>query len=406
MGRHIDALFGRNTFKASKLKPIVGLAISRLAIFKNQRQARSNIARSDVVQLLNLGHHERAFIRVEQVIKEQSMLQVFVMIEGYCHILNERAGLIVKQKVCPDELDEAISSLLYAATKCGEFPELQKIRSILTSWFGDEFAVQAIELSNKTGSNRKIVQMLTTRQPSLDKKFKVLKEIASENGISLENEERSFIIKQEKLAVERKSNRPKVERQDKSGMSEINDNCLILPEGTEKVKNLSDSMKGRLYKDVADAAQEAFESAAYAALAARAAVELSRAESLDPDDKISPESQFGRVLNARDSINTRQQTSWEIYTSEIENMNIVLTFENLPQIQSCQSLADDEEIHMTSMDNMFEQQKDVSGIKRSSSNLSSESSLNSAENIQTATSSPDINGWTIAFDPSDDEKDS
>lgn len=64
MGRHIDALLGRNTFKASKLKPIVSLAISRLAIFKNQRQARSNIARSDVVQLLNLGHHERAFLRV------------------------------------------------------------------------------------------------------------------------------------------------------------------------------------------------------------------------------------------------------------------------------------------------------------------------------------------------------
>lgn len=60
-------------------------------------------------------------------------------------------------RVCPDELDEAISSLMYAATKCGEFPELQKIRSILTSWFGNEFAVQAIELSNKTGSNRKVI---------------------------------------------------------------------------------------------------------------------------------------------------------------------------------------------------------------------------------------------------------
>ncbi|KAK1374574.1 Regulator of Vps4 activity in the MVB pathway protein [Heracleum sosnowskyi] len=404
MGRHIDALLGRNTFKASKLRPIVSLAISRLAIFKNQRQARSNIARSDVVQLLNLGHHQRAFLRVEQVIKEQNMLEVFVMIEGYCHILKERAGLIVNQKVCPNDLDEAISSLIYAATKCGEFPELQKIRSILTSWFGNEFALQAIELSNKTGSNRKIVQMLSTRQPSLDKKLKLLKDIASENGISVENEEISFIVKQAKLAVERKSNRPKVERQQKSGMSKINDNCLILPEDTEKVKNLSDSVKGRLYRDVADAAQEAFESAAYAAVAARAAVELSRTESLDPDNKISPESQSGKVLNARDSMNTRQQTSWEIYLSETEDMNIVLTSENFPQIQSCQSIDDDDEIHMTSMDNMFKQQKDVSVIKRSVSNISSESSLDSGENIQSATSSPKINVRTIAFNPSDDEK--
>lgn len=157
------------------------------------------------------------------------------------------------------------------------------------------------------------------------------------------------------MAVERQSNRPKVERQEKSGMSNINDNC-------SKVKNLSDSVKERLYRDVADAAQEAFESAAYAAVAARAAVELSQAESLDPDKKISPQSE--KVSNARASTKTRRQTSWEIYSSKIENMNIVLTSENFPQIESCQSIADDEEIHMTSMDNMFKQQKDVSGIKR------------------------------------------
>lgn len=41
----------------------------------------------------------------------------------------------------------------------------------------------------------------------------------------------------------------------------------------------------RKYRDVADAAQAAFESAAYAAAAARAAVELSRSESTDPDDR-------------------------------------------------------------------------------------------------------------------------
>lgn len=53
----------------------------------------------------------------------------------------------------------------------------------------------------------------------------------------------------------------------------------------------SESRKARKkYRDVATAAQEAFESAAYAAAAARAAVELSRAESpdSDPDDTCGP----------------------------------------------------------------------------------------------------------------------
>lgn len=63
MGKKLDALLGR-TFKAAKFKAIVNLAISRLAVLKNQRQARLRHARSDVLELLQLGHQERASLRV------------------------------------------------------------------------------------------------------------------------------------------------------------------------------------------------------------------------------------------------------------------------------------------------------------------------------------------------------
>lgn len=62
--------------------------------------------------------------------------------------------------------------------------------------------------------------------------------------------------------------------------SQLNKVETALPNKIEKVLSLSESMKvRRKYKDVADAAQDAFESAAYAAAAARAAVELARSES-------------------------------------------------------------------------------------------------------------------------------
>lgn len=57
----------------------------------------------------------------------------------------------------------------------------------------------------------------------------------------------------------------------------------ILESNTEDEK-FTESTKGRKkYKDVADAARDAFESAAYAAVAARAAVELCKSESRDED---------------------------------------------------------------------------------------------------------------------------
>ncbi|MCL7022074.1 hypothetical protein MKW94_012723, partial [Papaver nudicaule] len=193
MGRRIDALLGRN-FKVAKLRNLVNLSVSRLAVLKNQRQVRCTHARSDVVQLLNLGHQDRALLRVEVVIKEQNMLDVFGMVESYCHLLLERSVLIGNSKDCPHELDEAISGLIFAASRCGEFPELQEIREMFTSRYGKEFTARAVELRNNSAVNRKIVLKFSTRQPTLEDRMKVLKEIASENGITVHLQEDSPVI--------------------------------------------------------------------------------------------------------------------------------------------------------------------------------------------------------------------
>ena len=59
--------------------------------------------------------------------------------------------LLNLDRECPDELKEAISSLIFAASKCGEFQELAKISSMLTKRFGKEFATNAVDLCNNCG---------------------------------------------------------------------------------------------------------------------------------------------------------------------------------------------------------------------------------------------------------------
>ncbi|XP_052185933.1 uncharacterized protein LOC127797252 [Diospyros lotus] len=255
MGKKLDALLGRG-FKANKFKSLVNLAVSRLAILKKIHRARCSISRSDVLQLLNLGQHDHALRRVEQVMREQNMLDVFDMVEGYCHLLVERISLI-EQQACPEELKDAVSSLLYAATRCGNFPEIQKMRVIFTSRFGKEFAARAIELRDNCGVNPNMVEKLSTRQPSLENRVKLLKEIASTNNIVLQIEEEasSRVLTEENLDREQKQKHPELEH------------------------NSVENEARRKYKDFAEAAEEAFRSAAYAAAAVRVAVELSRSES-------------------------------------------------------------------------------------------------------------------------------
>lgn len=325
MGKKLDALLGRN-FKADKFKPTINLAISRLAVLKNQRNVRLRQSRSDVLQLLQLpDKHQRALLRVEYVIKEQNMLDVYDEIEGYFNLLVERIHLIAQQRECPDELEEAASGILFTASRCGDFPEIQEIRAILTSRFGKEFAARAIELRNNCRVHPKIITKLSTRMPSLESRMKVLREIASENNITLQLEQVSSTIDEEQVTKEEKQN------QHKSEIKQDENVHILVNEG--KSDEFSESFKGRKkYKDVADAAQAAFESAAYAAAAARAAVELSRFQSHDPDDdddhnSLSPRTR--KVLDRHNSAKAMSPLKGEELNKNAEELGKVISSSNL-----------------------------------------------------------------------------
>ncbi|OMO80186.1 hypothetical protein CCACVL1_13135 [Corchorus capsularis] len=340
MGRKLDALLGRN-FKTSKFKTLVKLAISRIAIFKNQHQVRFSHARSDVIELLNLGHHDRALLRVEHVIKEQNMVDAFAIMESYCHLLLERVMLIQKNKECPEELKVATACLMFASSRCGEFPELLHIRGVVQSTFGKEFVVRAIELRNNCSVHPKIIQKLSTRPPRMEIKLKVLKEIASEKGITLHLE------LEEELDVNGKQDESIAKKSANSDDSdEQKDTAIELPMISLDEK-LSESMKARKkYRDVAAAAQEAFESAAYAAAAARAAVELSRTESQDfdsDDENGSSPKKGGSTHKKGPFYETPEFPGQEVS----EPSNNALVFEKIHPIENDSSESEGEEIEET-----------------------------------------------------------
>ncbi|XP_039146160.1 uncharacterized protein LOC120283527 [Dioscorea cayenensis subsp. rotundata] len=224
MGKKLNAVLGRSTKQTSKLKALFGLCVSRIAILRKQHQTRCLQARGDIAQLIQLGHQDRALSRAEQVIKEQNLLDVFVVIEGYCNLLTERIALLEYQIECPDELIDAISSLIFAASRSGELPELQDIRRKFAVKFGREFASAAVDLRSNCRVNPMMIQKLSTRQPSLESKSRIIREIALEKGIQLNGEELPVEIKE----VETKMSTSKIGRNlsrhykdDSSGVDQV-----------------------------------------------------------------------------------------------------------------------------------------------------------------------------------------
>ncbi|XBH85934.1 hypothetical protein VPH35_073726 [Triticum aestivum] len=167
--------------QTAKLKSLLGLAVSRIAVARQPRLARRSIACSDVSQLLVLGHLDRALHRAEQVIQEDNMLEAFGIIELYCKRLIEQAEQLDKPEECGEELREAAASIMFAAGWCGDLQELLFARTILADKFGGDFAVAAKE---GTGIVDPIlVWKLSGNTTSMELKKKLTKEIAAENNI-------------------------------------------------------------------------------------------------------------------------------------------------------------------------------------------------------------------------------
>ncbi|KAI3516755.1 hypothetical protein L1887_15764 [Cichorium endivia] len=181
MGKKVGALACWKS-KTSEIQTILNRAISHLAILKRRRLAISKIARLDVMQLLRLNDHQQALSRVEKVIEHQNMLDVYDMIYAHCHFLIERIDIIEQSNDCPGDMKKVVSDILYAAPRCGQFPELQEIQRILTSRFGKDFANDAIELTRNHGVSQKMIQKLSPEKSSFEDKMNMLTGIVKENG--------------------------------------------------------------------------------------------------------------------------------------------------------------------------------------------------------------------------------
>ncbi|CAK9167611.1 unnamed protein product [Ilex paraguariensis] len=257
MGKKLNALLGRHS-KNSKLKNLANLAISRVDNMKKQHHVRRTQARSDVIQLLDLDHHDHALLRVEHVIKEQNMFDAFVMIEKYCYLLMEGVVQLENRKSPDHEFKEVIPTLIFAASRCGGFPELQQIREIFTSRFGKEFAACAVELKNNCGVNPKMIQKLSTRQESLESRLKMLKQIAWNRGITLHLEDDTPVITKEKDIYQKHQQLESME----DATLNPREVGVIAQEISEEItedEKFSDLMKAlKEYRDVAAPAQYTF----------------------------------------------------------------------------------------------------------------------------------------------------
>ncbi|CAL0303910.1 unnamed protein product [Lupinus luteus] len=118
--------------------------------------------RKDLAELIHNGYEDAALKRVNQLIQDERLAIAYEM-------------------DCPVDINEAVSSLIFASARCGDLPELCVIRKLFGQRYGQEFATAAVELYPGNLVNKQLQENLSVKSVPDDLKYKVIDKIVIDN---------------------------------------------------------------------------------------------------------------------------------------------------------------------------------------------------------------------------------
>ncbi|XP_016494705.1 uncharacterized protein LOC107813904 [Nicotiana tabacum] len=171
-----DIFFGWR--KASKCKNLIKRVECRLKLLKNKRSCIIRQLRDDLSELLRNGHYEIVTERVEQLFMDEKMVAVYDLLENYCEFIIHNLPYIRRHKDCPNDINEAVASLIFASARLGDLPELVMIRKLFGERYGQRFETSALQLLPGNLVSHQIKDNLCTNCVSDEEKYRLVDEIA------------------------------------------------------------------------------------------------------------------------------------------------------------------------------------------------------------------------------------
>lgn len=148
----------------TKLKTNLRLSVQRLKLLGKKKNELAQKSRREIGAFLANNKIERAKIRVEQIIREDYLVEALEIVEMYCDLLLARFGLIEQIKTLDDGLAEAVASIIWVANRIDGCQELKVVADILSHKYGKEYA-QAARTNSLNKVNDKLIHKMSIETP-------------------------------------------------------------------------------------------------------------------------------------------------------------------------------------------------------------------------------------------------
>jgi len=178
----LDGILGRGF--SSKCKSLIKPTRARIEVLRRREEATQRFLKGNLAKLLSNGLDINAYGRTEEYIAGLNLLSCYDYIEQSCEFILKQLRVIQKQRECPEECRESVGSLMFAAARFSDMPELRDLRDTFQERYGS---------SLEHFVNQEFVENLASRPPTMEKKIKLLHDIALEFSIKWDS--RGFKIR-------------------------------------------------------------------------------------------------------------------------------------------------------------------------------------------------------------------
>lgn len=168
-----DNLLGRKFTR--ECKHAIKCINSRIGVIRNKKRAMVRFLKKDVADLLANVHNDNAYGRMDALIVEINHTYCYDIIEQCCESISKQLPTLQKQRECPPEAMEPVSTLIFAAARFADLPELCDLRSVFTERYGSQ-----MELSVKA----EFVEKIQKKSFPQERKLQLMKYIAQEFSVA------------------------------------------------------------------------------------------------------------------------------------------------------------------------------------------------------------------------------
>ncbi|XP_019429474.1 PREDICTED: uncharacterized protein LOC109337059 isoform X2 [Lupinus angustifolius] len=187
----LDGFLGRSF--ATKCKSLMKLTKTRIEVIRRKRRATEKFLKKDIADLLHNGLDINAYGRAEGLMVELTLSSCYDFVEQLCEFVLKRLSVMQKLSGCPDECREAVASLMFAAARFSDLPELRDLRQIFQERY---------ENSLECYVNQKFAANLSLKSSTLEKKVCLMQDIASEFSIKWDSKDFELRMSKSSLSAQ------------------------------------------------------------------------------------------------------------------------------------------------------------------------------------------------------------